>query len=76
MRITARDMTLLDVHAIAALLQMNHAHVRDRVTRQRGFPPPYRIGNSLRWDSDEVAHWLESRRVSPVARRVRRREAA
>lgn len=66
-------MKLIDCAGIAALLTLNEAHVRDRLTKRRDFPPAYRIGGALRWKAEEVEDWIESRRVTPTARRSTRR---
>lgn len=58
---------------IADMLRLNAAHVRDRLTKERGFPNAYRIGKSLRWSADEVEDWVKSRAVSPVVRRSKKR---
>lgn len=63
-------MTYMDCEAIASLLGLNAAHVRDRLTRQRGFPTGFRIGGVLRWRKDEIEDWIEAQRVNRGARRV------
>lgn len=62
-------MSMIDINGIAALLDLNAAHVRDRLTKRRDFPAAYRIGGALRWKREEIDDWIESRRVSPAARR-------
>jgi prophage regulatory protein len=66
-------MTLMDINAIALLLDLNPAHVRDRLTKRRDFPPAYRIGGALRWKREDLDDWIEARRVTPAARRSTRR---
>ena len=65
-------MTYMDCDAIANLLGLNAAHVRDRLTRQRGFPAGFRIGGVLRWRRDEIEDWIEAQRVNRGARRSAR----
>lgn len=62
-------MTLINVRELAALLKMNAAHVRDRLTKRADFPRAHRVGRSLRWKAEEVDKWIESRKLSPAARR-------
>lgn len=64
---------LLDIDALAALFDLNPAHIRDRLTKRKDFPPAYRIGGTLRWKADEIDLWIDARRVTPTARRSTRR---
>lgn len=64
-------MKLLDIAKLAELFDLNEAHVRDRLTKRKDFPPAYRIGGALRWKADEIDDWIESRRLSPAARRLK-----
>ena len=64
---------LLDVDALAAKFKLNAAHVRDRLTKRKDFPPAYRIGGTLRWKADEIDDWIDGKRVTPAARRSTRR---
>lgn len=64
-------MKFLDVDDIADMLKLNPDHVRDRLTKQKGFPDAYRVGNVLRWDADDVTEWIKKQAVSPAARRSR-----
>ena len=66
-------MKLLDVDKIAALLDLNPAHVRDRLTKRSDFPAAYRIGGALRWDEDDITDWIISMRVTPAVRRSKKR---
>lgn len=59
----------LSTDALARMLDMTPEHVRDKLSKMHGFPAAIRVGGVLRWKSDEVEEWLESRRVSPAARR-------
>lgn len=59
----------MSAEAIGKLLALHPDHVRDRLSRQRGFPQAFRIGASLRWRSDDVTDWIEKQAISPVARR-------
>jgi predicted DNA-binding transcriptional regulator AlpA len=62
-------MKLLDCAAVGALLGMHEAHVRDRLSKRRDFPPAYRLGTALRWSQSDIEDWLESRRVGPTVRK-------
>lgn len=65
--------TYMSTDALARMLDMTPEHVRDKLSKSHGFPPAIRVGGVLRWKSDEVEEWLESRRVSPAARRSKSR---
>lgn len=52
---------------IAAMLDLHPAHVRDRLTKRRGFPDAFRVGG-LRWRLDEVEDWIERQRAIKAAR--------
>ena len=67
---------LLTLEALAAMLDMTPAHIRDRLSKSRGFPDAIRVGQQLRWRRSEIDDWLESRRVSASARRTKRKVAA
>lgn len=64
-------MKFLDADDIANMLKLNPDHVRDRLTKQRGFPPAYRPGGVLRWKEEDVEDWIERQAVTPAARRSR-----
>ena len=66
-------MKLLDIAALAVLFDLNEQHVRDRLTKRRDFPAAYRIGGALRWKADEIYDWIDARRVTPAARRSKKR---
>jgi prophage regulatory protein len=66
--------SLIDINGIAEIVGLNAAHVRDRLTKRKDFPAAYRIGGALRWKRDEVDDWIESRRLSPAARRSKSRK--
>ena len=66
-------MKLLDIAALAALFDLNEAHIRDRLSKRRDFPPAYRIGGALRWKADEIYDWIDARRITPAARRSKKR---
>lgn len=66
-------MRLIDIPAIADILGLNAAHVRDRLTKRRDFPAGYRIGGVLRWKAEDIEDWIEARKVTPAARRSTRR---
>ena len=40
---------LLTLEALAAMLDMTPAHIRDRLSKSRGFPDAIRVGQQLRW---------------------------
>lgn len=63
---------LLDVEALAERFGLNAAHVRDRLSKRRDFPPAYRIGGALRWKDEDIDEWIEKRRVPPAARGAKR----
>jgi len=68
-------MRMLDITSIAELMGLNAAHVRDRLTKRADFPAGYRLGGTLRWKADDIADWIESRKVTPAARRPKKRRA-
>ena len=55
---------------IASLLQLNPAHVRDRLTKRKGFPRPFIFGGARRWKYSEVEDWIDGRRQAPDGRRA------
>lgn len=61
-------MKFISAEQIAGMLGLHPAHVRDRLSKRRGFPPAYRVGG-LRWKLDEVEDWIERQRVNPAGRR-------
>ena len=65
-------MKLLDITALAVLFDLNEAHIRDRLSKRRDFPPAYRIGGALRWKADEIYDWIDARRITPAARRSKK----
>lgn len=65
--------TYLTAGDLAELLRLDEDHVRDRLSKRRDFPAAYRIGGALRWARTDVLDWIEAQRVSPAARRSRRR---
>lgn len=68
-------MQFLDLHDLAAMLKLNADHIRDRLSKRKGFPPAYRIGG-LRWKADDIEAWIESRKLAPAARKPKRRKEA
>ena len=62
----------IGVEQIAAMLDLNVDHVRDRLTKRRGFPDAFRVGG-LRWRLDEIEGWIEKQRVTPAVRRSKKR---
>ena len=65
--------TYMSTDALARMLDMTPEHVRDKLSKMHGFPSAIRVGGVLRWKAEEVEEWLESRRVSPAARRSKSR---
>lgn len=57
----AQQFDLITIDEIADALKMSKAHVADVVTRDKkyGFPGPYRVGRSRRWDRKEVVNWIK-----------------
>ncbi len=50
---------LVDVEAVAALLNVSAAHVR-RLSRSGHTPQPVRLGQLLRWNAAELEEWLSA----------------
>ena len=48
---------LLDVKAVAALLNVSAAHVR-RLSRSGRMPRPVLLGQLLRWNAAELEKWM------------------
>ena len=57
---------LLGVADVAALLGTSAKGVYNRLHRGSGFPPPIRIGRSLRWRVEDINDWLDSQRDAEV----------
>lgn len=55
---------------IAERLNLNPAHVRDRLTKRPGFPTAFQFGGVRRWKEDEIDDWIESQRTSRPGRRA------
>lgn len=55
---------------IAERMNLNPAHVRDRLRRRPGFPAAYQFGGARRWREDEIEDWIESQRRSRPGRRA------
>ena len=57
---------LITSREIQALVGLGRSATHN-LTRQPGFPNPYRINaRTLRWDRSEVMAWLEERKNSPT----------
>lgn len=57
-------------HDIARKLNLNPAHVRDRLTHRPGFPDAYSFGGARRWKEDEIEAWIEKQRQAKPGRRA------
>ena len=57
----ARRTPLLDIEAVAVWLGTSHRHVRRLVAERR--IPYVKLGHFVRFDSEEVASWIDERRV-------------
>jgi excisionase family DNA binding protein len=51
------DVQLLDVRAVAALLDCSPRHVY-RMADAGHMPPPVRLGALVRWRRQAIEHWL------------------
>lgn len=65
-------MQLIGIARIAEMLDLNEAHVRDRLTKRKDFPPAHRIGGALRWKAEDIEDWIESRKITRGARQSTR----
>ena len=54
---------------IARKLNLNPAHVRDRLTHRPGFPSAYTFGGARRWKEEDIEDWIEQQRQSTPSRR-------
>lgn len=60
---------LLDAQEIADMLGVCRREVTDRLSKRADFPQCYDISKKIkRWDADEIATWIESRRKTRVGR--------
>lgn len=50
---------LLDVQAVAALLDCSTRHVR-RLADSGRMPSPIKLGNLLRWKRSDLEHWIDA----------------
>ncbi len=48
----------MTVHEAAAQVSLSYQHVY-KLVRDGKFPPPFRLGKSSRWRSDEVQEWIK-----------------
>jgi predicted DNA-binding transcriptional regulator AlpA len=53
---------LLSVAHVAAFLGTSARGVYNRLHRGSDFPPPIRIGSSLRWRVEDITAWLDDHR--------------
>lgn len=49
---------LLDLEALAALLNCSRQHAR-RLANEGRVPPPVRLGRLLRWDAIAIQRWID-----------------
>jgi hypothetical protein len=61
----ARSTQLLDRHQASKLLNISHRRLSDPVWRRRFNLPTVKVGGSLRFDADELRHWLAGRHEKP-----------
>ncbi len=54
---------LLDIDGVATWLGTSHRHVRRMVAERR--IPYVKVGHYVRFDEEEVAKWIDEKRVSP-----------
>jgi excisionase family DNA binding protein len=54
-----RDAALLDVQAVAALLDCSARHVY-RLADAGRMPAPLKLGALIRWRADEIRDWIRS----------------
>jgi len=66
---------LITATEVGKMLKLHPAHVRDRLSKQSGFPKAMRVGAALRWYREDISDWLVKQSVSPAARRSKRRTA-
>lgn len=53
---------LITANDVAELLQVSKPMVY-RLMNQQGFPRPIKLGVSVRWDSEEVNHWIDAQKA-------------
>jgi predicted DNA-binding transcriptional regulator AlpA len=67
-RARTEDPILVDIHGIAAMLQIS-SRTAHRVVREPGFPPPVRLRACIRWwRSDVLEHVRGMTGVEPLAK--------
>jgi predicted DNA-binding transcriptional regulator AlpA len=68
-RLSVSESSLLTVTDVAALLGLPSARsVYNRLHRGTDFPPPVRVGASLRWRAADVDAWLDAQVEGGVRR--------
>lgn len=50
---------LLDVRAVAKLLQVSSRHIF-RLSDGGKMPRPLKLGGAVRWDRDEIQRWIDA----------------
>lgn len=58
-----RDRELLDIPGVARYIASSVRHVRRLVAERR--IPHYKVGHFVRFDPDEIDHWLNDNRRGP-----------
>lgn len=54
---------MMDIHELARELRLSESGIYQMVSQKR--IPFVRIGRSLRFDTDEIKKWIESKKVTP-----------
>lgn len=57
-------MKYVDAQTIADIVDLHPDYIRDNLSRRKGFPDAFRVGDSLRWKLEEVLSWIEGQRVN------------
>lgn len=53
--------TLMTKPEVAELLTVSVSTI-DRIRKEKGFPKPFKIGGTLRWNPHEIVAWLRKQR--------------
>lgn len=63
------DEEFITAEQIAVRLQLNPGHVRDRLSKRKGFPLPFVFGGARRWLASDIETWIEGCRAGKPVRR-------